>query len=155
MSIKQKTIVTSTALISLLAVGCVTAGETVTYRGTGTYDATQVLMPLANGDAVLHLTNDTIATIEPSERGFIFGDCAGLGYITADGKLSTESYCTFRESNEDAFDLHNKVKGDKGSLEVIGGSGKWQGATGTGTVKRKFTEGDRGTYEYELKITTP
>lgn len=155
MSTKQKTIVTSIAMISLLAVGGAPAGETVIYRGTGTYEAAQVLMPLANGDAVVHLTNDTIATIEPSERGFIFGDCAGLGFITAEGKLSTESYCTFHESNEDAFDLHNKVTGDRGTVEVIGGSGKWKGATGTGTLKRKFVEGDHGTYEYELKITTP
>ncbi|ADJ27794.1 hypothetical protein [Nitrosococcus watsonii] len=142
-------------IISLLAAENLLAGETVTYHGTGTYKATQILMPLANGDGILHLTNETIATIEPSERGFIFGDCAGLGHITAAGELSTESYCTFRESDEDAFDLHNKAKGGEGMLEVIGGSGKWEGATGTGTVKRKFTEGNHGTYEYELKIKTP
>lgn len=112
-------------------------------------------MSLANGDGVLHLTNETIATIKPSERGLIFGDCASLGHITAAGELSTESYCTFRESDKDTLDLHNKATGGEGMLEVIGGSGKWEGATGTGTVKRKFIEGNHGTYEYELEIKTP
>jgi hypothetical protein len=45
--------------------------------------------------------------------------------------------------------------GDSGQVEIIGGSGKWAGATGSGTFKRKFSSGNRGTYEYEFTITTP
>ena len=39
--------------------------------------------------------------------------------------------------------------------EIIGGSGKWSGATGSGTFRRKYVDGAKGTYEYDLTITTP
>lgn len=42
-----------------------------------------------------------------------------------------------------------------GNVEVIGGSGKWTGATGTGELKQKWTEGSRGSYEYTFDIATP
>lgn len=156
MLMKLRPVILSAAALSVLAVGSALAGETITYRGTGTYRATHSLLPLAHGGAVVHLANETVATIEPSEPGFIFGDCAGLGYMTVDGTMTAvESYCTFRESEQDAFDIHNKVTGDEGMIEIIGGSGKWKGATGTGTVRRKFLDGKRGSYEYELKMTMP
>ena len=135
--------------------GAASAGEPVAYRGTGTYTLTRALLPLANGDAVMHLAHDTVATIEPSETGFIYGDCAGIGHMTAAGKYSSQVFCTFTEIQGDGFDV--RVQGDKegGSVDIIGGSGKWAGATGTGTLKRKWSQGDRGTYEYEFKIATP
>ena len=132
------------------------AGETVTYKGSGTYVATRALMPLANGGAAVHVANEIIATIAPSdELGFMFGDCAGLGYISPEGALSVQHYCTFAESEENAFDLRTDISPDGAKLEVIGGRGKWAGATGTGTVMPKFQEGDRGSYDYEVTITTP
>jgi hypothetical protein len=96
-----------------------------------------------------------LATIAPSESGFIFGDCAGLAYLSPTGDVSTSVYCTFTESGGDSFDLHGRGDGVSGSVEIIGGSGKWAGATGTGTIKRKWAQGERGTYEYEFAIATP
>jgi hypothetical protein len=86
------------ALPLILACGVATAGETTVYRGTGHYVSTQVLLPLASGGAAIHLSNDTVATIEPSEIGFIFGECAGLGYTSAEGEFSSNAYCTFSEN---------------------------------------------------------
>ncbi len=100
--------------------GAVSAGKPVTYRGTGSYVLTRAILPLANGDAVMQLIHDTIATIEPSESGFIYGD-----------------------------------EEDSATVEIIGGSGKWTGATGAGIWKRKWGQDYRGTYEYEITITTP
>ena len=135
--------------------GAVSAGEPVTYRGTGNYVVTRVVLPMANGGAAVQLINDTMATISPSESGFIFGDCAGLAYLSPKGDTSTNVYCTFRELGEDSFDLHARGDGTSGSVEIIGGSGKWAGATGTGTVERKWAQDARGTYEYEFMIATP
>ena len=135
--------------------GAVSAGEPVTYRGTGNYVVTRMVLPMANGGAAVQLVNDTSATISPSESGFIFGDCAGLAYLSPKGDTSTNVYCTFRELGEDSFDLHARGDGTSGSVEIIGGSGKWAGATGTGTIKKKWAQDQRGTYEYEFMISTP
>ncbi len=133
----------------------VSAGETVTYEGMGTYDVMRAVLPMANGGAAIHLSHNIVATITPSETGFIFGDCAGLGYLTVEGRYSGALYCTFTETGDDSFDLKAVTRDDSGSVEIIGGSGKWADATGTGSVKRKYSAGNRGSYEYEFNISTP
>ena len=133
----------------------VSAGETVTYKGMGTYEVMRAVLPLANGGAAVQLSHNIVATITPSEPGFIFGDCAGLGYLTVEGRYSGALYCTFTETGDDGFDIKAAVRDDSGSVEIIGGSGKWTDATGKGSVKRKYSEGNRGSYEYEFSITTP
>ena len=133
----------------------VSAGETVTYKGMGTYEVMRALLPLANGGAAIHLSHNIVATIDPSESGFIFGDCAGLGYLTVEGSYSGALYCTFTETGDDSFDLKAITRDESGSVEIIGGSGKWADATGKGSVKRKYSAGNRGSYEYEFNITTP
>jgi hypothetical protein len=129
--------------------------ETIIYRGTGTYTATQVLMPLANGDAAVHLTNNTVATLEPSESGFMTGQCAGLGFLAANGSYQADLYCTFAENEENRLNLKGVTNLDLTKFEVIGGTGKWQNATGIGTLRPKFVNGNRGSYDYELQITIP
>ena len=55
------------AFILLLAATSVyttaSAGESVTYRGTGTYVVVRTVLPMANGGAAVHLVNDTVAPI--------------------------------------------------------------------------------------------
>ncbi len=131
------------------------AADTVTYRGTGTFVASRVLMPLANGGAAIQLINETVATIEPSESGFIFGDCSGLAYTSPEANFTVTVYCTFTETGNDSFDVKGEAVNGRGKAEIIGGSGKWAGATGTGAFKRLWAEGPRGSYEYEFVITTP
>ena len=131
------------------------AGETVTYKGMGTYEVMRAVLPLANGGAAIQLSNNIVATIDPSESGFIFGDCAGLGYLTVEGSYSGVVYCTFTETGNDSFDVKGVVREKSGSVEILGGSGKWTGATGKGSVKRKYSAGTQGSYEYEFSITTP
>ncbi len=53
------------------------------------------------------------------------------------------------------FDLKAVTRDESGSVEIIGGSGKWADATGEGSVKRKYSAENRGSYEYEFNITTP
>ncbi len=142
-----------TIVTLVLAIGTASA-ETSTYRGTGYYVASKELMPLANGGAVIHLEMRTVATIEPSEPGFMFGDCTGMGLLTAKGEFSADLFCNFEENAEDGFDFRGKMTVGGTTGKVIGGSGKWKGATGSGKFRRKFVKGNFVTYEYELKITT-
>ena len=137
----------------VLAFGTASA-ETITYRGTGYYVASKELMPLANGGAVVQLEMRTVATIEPSEPGFMFGDCTGMGLLTAKGEVSGDIFCNFEENAEDGFDIRGKFIAGGATAKVIGGSGKWEGATGSGKFRRKFVKGNFVTYEYALKITT-
>jgi hypothetical protein len=144
------------ALVVAVAGPAASAGETVTYTGTGTYSVTRALLPLANGGAALHLANDTVATIQPSESGFMNGDCAGLGYLSPDGEATMLAICTFDLTRADGFVVRLDGDPKAGSgVQVLGGRGKFENATGTGTLRRTFVEGDRGSYEYEFKITTP
>ena len=144
------------ALFSSGASLTATAGETVTYKGTGTYSVTRALLPLANGGAVLHLSNSTVAAVQPSESGFMHGQCAGLGYIGPAGESSVKSVCTFDMTVADGFVV--SLDGDPkagASVKVMGGRGKFDKASGSGSIRQTFLEGDRGSYEFEFKITTP
>jgi hypothetical protein len=98
-----------------------------------------------------------VATLEPSEVGFIYGNCKGLAYIPPSGptEVITESYCTFTETATDGFAVQGEFGSATCPVNVIGGSGKWHGVTGTGTFQRRTTLGDRGTYEYTLEMTLP
>ena len=146
--------VLASAAVMLMS-SAVSAAETVTYKGMGTYEVMRAVLPLANGGAAIQLSNNIVATISPSESGFIFGDCAGLGYLTVEGSYSGDVYCTFTETGDDSFDVKGAVRGESGSVEILGGSGKWAGATGKGSIKRKYSAGTQGSYEYEFSITTP
>ena len=146
--------VLASAAVMLMS-SAVFAGETVTYKGMGTYEVMRAVLPLANGGAAVQLSNNVVATINPSESGFIFGDCAGLGYLTVEGRYSGDIYCTFTETGDDGFDIKGVMRDKSGSVEIIGGSGKWTGATGKGSIKRKYSAGNQGSYEYEFSITTP
>ena len=87
---------TAALALSLLAASAAAgAAETVTYKGTGTYTVTRALLPLANGGAALLLSIATVAAIEPSESGFMEGDCAGLSYADAQGSSTLKATCTF------------------------------------------------------------
>ncbi len=132
------------------------AAESVSYKGTGTYITTRSMLPLAGGGAVISNKSTTIATIEPSEFGFMVGECMGLGLLSAEGSAADlDFYCTFRESSIDGFDIKGTGAGDSAKTEVVGGRGKWQGATGQGTIKRRAERGDRGSFNYEVTISTP
>lgn len=140
---------------AMLMIQTASARQTVNYKGMGTYEVMRALLPMANGGAAIHLSHNIVATIEPSESGFIFGDCAGLGYLTVEGQYTGSLYCTFTETGNDSFDFKATTRGAGGSVEIIGGSGKWANATGTGSVKRKYAAENGGSYEYEFSITTP
>jgi hypothetical protein len=111
-------------------------------------------MPMSGDRAAIATAAKITATIAPSESGFMFGNCAGLSNVT-DSSTDTRALCHFVETGENAFDFELTISNGSGDVKIIGGSGKWQGASGTGTLVRKYVEGSRGSFEYTFNITTP
>ncbi len=141
--------------IAALAFGTAWAGETVTYTGSGTYVSSQLTMDLGNGGTVFGARNQGVATISTSPPTLLFAKCLGLGLITGDDDYTADVYCTFRANDQDSFDVKAKTGAKGGTAEVIGGSGKWAGATGTARMNRTSQAENGGTYTFELEITTP
>ena len=139
----------------MLAAGSALAGETSSYTGSGTYTAQKLTLTLGNGDIVFSGWNESIAAISTDPPTLLSGKCVGLGRVTAEDELSNDIYCTFRANDADAFDIkgHSDSAGGKG--EVIGGSGRWEGATGTVRMSRTSQSEDSGSFTFELDITTP
>jgi hypothetical protein len=102
------------------------------------------------------LSNDVVATIEPSESGVLYGDYAGLGYADVGGEYSARAICTFAETETDGFAIDATVEPGVGDIvKILGGSGKWAGATGDGTLEAKTADTYGGSYSCEFRITTP
>ena len=149
-----RTMATLAIAIATLVCGTAWAGETVTYTGSGTYVSSQLTMDLGNGGTVFSARNESVATLSTSPPTLLFGKCMGLGLITGDD-YTADVYCTFRANEQDSFDVKAKTESKGGTAEVIGGSGKWAGATGTARMNRTSQAENGGTYTFELEITTP
>lgn len=147
--------IATVAAMAVLSIPVAVTAETVTLKGKGTYFVNRDLMPLGNGGAVLHTTNTTVVSVEPSESGVMFGECAGLAYIAPDSSLRSRLYCNFSENGTDTFVVQADL-GPKGNgIEVLGGSGRWKDATGTGKVTPVREADQQGFYTYEFHISTP
>lgn len=147
------------AAIALMAFCGITAAnaETMTLTGKGTYFVDRDLMPLGNGGAALHTTNTTVVSVEPSESGVMFGECAGLAYLSPESTLSSRVYCNFSENGKDTFVVQADLEAGKpgGKISILGGSGKFANATGSGKITPLGEEDSQGRYSYEFNITTP
>jgi len=150
---RDSTILSGAAGVLLAVLGASAGAETVTFTGSATYTAQRELLPLSNGGAAVHVTNRVIGTLSPSDSsGFITGDCAGLAYISPEGDVSIDNLCTFMENDEDGFTLRGRSGVEGGKSEIIGGTGRFEGATGQGRMRRTWLEGNRGSVEYEFRM---
>ena len=131
------------------------AAETMTVTGKGTYFVNRELMPLADGSAAIHVAATTVVSAEPSASGVMFGECAGLAHLAADSTYKSRMYCNFTENGTDTFAIQGDMTPEGGQVLVIGGSGRYKGATGNGKLKALGEEGGQGRYSYEFQITTP
>ena len=153
----RATIKSAAAAVLGLALSCgsVAAGETVVYKGSGTYTAQKLTMTLGNGDIVFTGWNEGVATISTDPPMLLFGKCMALGIVNAEDHVSKDLYCTFRANDEDSFDINGRSGDEGGTADVIGGSGRWAGASGKVKMTRTSQNEDSGTYQFELEITTP
>ena len=141
-------------LIGIAGCAAATAGETQEYTGRVYADRTSSLLPLGNGTGVMNLQVSGTAAMSGNPPSMFLVQCAGLGLVDAEGKASSDVYCTFDENDTDAFDVKGKVVEGEGNLEVIGGSGRFAGATGSGKFQRTSTAGDDSAGIIQVKIRT-
>ena len=147
--------VTAAVVVAGLTAGPTMAGETVSYKGSGTYTAQKLTLTLGNGDIVFAGWNEGVATISTDPPMLLFSKCMGLGRVTENDDFSNDVYCTFRANDADTFDIKGHSDSNGGEGEVIGGSGRWAGATGAVRMKRESQTENSGTYTFEIEITTP
>jgi len=147
--------------VLLFALLCIStsafAGETTKYTGTVYATPVKHLMPLGNGDAVLVIELAGIVALsdKPPTLGTLV--CTGMGLQKVDNTTATDFYCNIKQNDADSFDFKgNAAEADgksKGTFNIVGGSGKWAGATGKGKFKR-VAESDVGTKTViEIEIT--
>lgn len=139
---------------SLIMTGSATAGTEI-FKGTGNYESQNLTMTLSNGKTVFSGRSEGVATISTDPPILLNVKCMGLGLMIGDKKNEAKVYCTFRHNDRDGFDLliYSDAKG--GAAKVIGGSGKWRGATGKAHFERTSIQENSGSFSYELTITTP
>ena len=140
---------------ALLAVSAGATAETATYTGSATAAVSKSILPLGNGGSVVSATNHGTAAISTTPPTLLEMDCMGQGLLGADNKYSTDFYCTFRANETDSFDVKGTDGPEGGQATVIGGSGKWKDATGSGTFKRVSSTESTSSTTFELKVTTP
>jgi hypothetical protein len=145
------------SLILLISILFTTQASAETMKYTGTIHATTVksLMPLANGDGVLITEASGIAALSGNPPSVLAVKCSGMGIVDAESKATTDFYCSFIESEQDAFDIKGAVKGEAGDFKVIGGSGKWADAKGKGKFVQVLKNAKGSKNVFELEITTP
>jgi hypothetical protein len=81
--------------------------------------------------------------------------CSGLGYAMIEKAGDIKFYCTFMEIDVDQFDIKGTEKSGETVITVIGGSGRWANATGSGTMKRTATGEASSRSTFDLTIDTP
>lgn len=152
----SKMLAAATGLAAALACGPALAG-TQTYTGSGSYRANDEIMPLNNGDAVVSATMVGVAAISTSPPRVMNVSCSGMGLMANAESYSIDYYCAFTEAEDkdEGFDVKGVSTPDGGRVEIVGGSGEWEGATGTGTVTRERTGEDDGSFTFVFEITTP
>ena len=157
---KKEKLLLQTAMTLLVFVAFpLSAAETTKYTGTVFASPVKHLMPLSNGDAVLMIESSGIMALSGNPPTINTISCSGMGYQTVDNNTTTDFYCNIKENDSDSLDLKGKAtdKGNEsdGSFDVIGGSGKWKGASGKGKfIRLEKSAGANKTF-LEIEVTTP
>ena len=141
-------------LVSLVLSNPVTA-ETTKYTGTIHASPVISLMPLANGDGVLLVETSGIAALSGNPPSVLAVKCSGMGIVDENSKAKTDFYCSFKETEDDGFDVKGTVEDDIGAFDVVGGSGKWAKAKGKGEFVQVIKTPKGSKNVFEMEITTP
>lgn len=148
----QKTFI----LVLLVITNSVVAGQTSRYTGTVYATPVKILMPLGNGDGVLIMQSSGIVAMSGDPPTIHAMSCSGMGLQKTDNTTTTDFYCNLKENTDDSFDIRGRA-GDEtgGEFDVIGGSGKWAGATGNGKFVRVIQSEEGNKNVFEVEITVP
>ncbi len=141
-----------------LAFSSIASAGSMTYTGSASTTSTQVEMPLANGGTVITANATGVAAMNSKSvpNPILFGlRCSGLGMVEGESGGAIEFYCTFMENDVDQFDIKGTEHAGETKITVIGGSGRWEKATGSGTLKRTATSVNSSRSTFDLTIITP
>ncbi len=148
--------ITPGVMLLILISNTVLAGQTAKYTGTVYASPVKSLMPLGNGDGVLITQSAGIVAMSGEPPTMHTITCVGMGLQKTDETITTSFYCNLKESEEDSFDIKGTAKNEEGGeFEVIGGSGKWAGATGTGSFVREIQSEKGNKNIFKVEITVP
>ena len=143
-------------LVLLFSTSSVFAGQTSKYTGTVYATPVKKLMPLGNGDGVLIIQSAGIVAMSGEPPTIHAMSCSGMGLQKVDETVSTDFYCNLKESEADSFDIKGTSSDETGGeFDVIGGSGKWAGATGKGKFVRVIQSEEGNKNVFEVEITVP
>jgi hypothetical protein len=135
------------------------AGQTTKYTGMVFAAPVKHLMPLGNGDAILITEISGIATLSDNPPSINILICSGMGVVNKESQTTLNFYCSIKASDEDSFDFKGTSTEENGNAEgtfdVIGGSGKWAGATGKGKFIRLIKSDAGNKAAFEVEITVP
>ena len=153
----HKPLVRAAALAVGLAGAQAAVAEAVTYTGSGNVQGEQDLMPLASGDAVVLGTVVGVVAISTEPPSILDVRCSGMGIAKREGEFGSVLYCAFTDPLDQihGFDVKGIERGKQVSLEVVGGSGRWAGASGKGMLDKVRDWADGGSFTFELTIDTP
>lgn len=148
--------IASMALIGgLLLSVAVAAGETTAYTGTTKTVVSKSTLPLGNGNSVVAAVSRGMATLSTTPPILLELNCTGLGLLGANQSYAADFYCSLEADAENVLDLKGTESADGSHFTVLGGSGRWQGASGGGTFKRLAGSDTEASASFEMTITTP
>lgn len=149
-----KSIIAAAAVAGLAAAA---GADTFDAAGTGQGSASSQAMPVADGLVVIHAVTDYTGfeTADPdSPMATASGPCFGAVVVDG-GRVSGGGDCVYTDADGDAWVTEWSADGigddgrTQGSWRIVGGTGKWDGATGGG----RFDAGEDAAGAYTNNVT--
>jgi hypothetical protein len=133
------------------------AEESGVLAGSGTLTVvSNKTVPLPNGATLYMLSVEGETAGATSETPNFFVTCDAMALKDADGEWRAQGYCTARENETDAYVFKIDEELGSGVAEIVGGSGRWEGITGSGT--HQWTDAkaiEWVSYDYEDEYRLP
>lgn len=153
--IRRTALVLTVCLVAFPA----SAGE-IDFRSEGISFVDLELLPLPDGSSAQTYVAQTVMKVVDGARAgeTAVGTCRGAGRSNAKGDFAARTFCSFSFSKEDSYASVVEEGNEGGALTILGGTGAFAGATGSGTTRFTWGDtiyGDRLTWTAEVHITTP
>ena len=135
--------------------GSVQAEETFTFKLKEIRVSEEAdVLPLPNGDKVFVEHRNLVLTDDKNGVAFSV-TCMELGLQESSGNIRGNLFCVNQQNDVDAFAVEGEYEGDSGTLRILGGTGVWEGAHGSGEYVVATDGLMRRIEKVEFSITRP